>query len=41
MASNLTIEPEAQIEIEDAIDCYESKQTGLGEEFYYYLDGYF
>ncbi|WP_142785692.1 type II toxin-antitoxin system RelE/ParE family toxin [Changchengzhania lutea] len=41
MASKLTIEPEAQIEIEEAIDWYESKQTGLGEEFYNYLDGYF
>tara|TARA_R110002049_G_scaffold284031_1_gene464557 strand:+ start:846 stop:1139 length:294 start_codon:yes stop_codon:yes gene_type:complete len=41
MAFKLTIEPEAQIEIEDAIDWYESKQTGLGEEFYNYLDGYF
>ena len=41
MASKLTIEPEAQIEIEDAIDWYESKQSGLGKEFYNYLDGYF
>ena len=41
MASNLTIEPEAQIETEDAIDWYESKHTRLGEEFYNYLDCYF
>ena len=41
MGSKLTIEPEAQIEIEDAIDWYESKQKGLGLEFFNYLDGYF
>jgi len=41
MASKLTIEPEALIEIENAIDWYESKQTGLGKDFYNYLDGYF
>jgi len=41
MGSKLIIEPEAQDEIYDAIDWYESKQTGLGEEFYNYLEGYF
>jgi hypothetical protein len=41
MASKLTIEPEAQVEIEEAIDWYESKQPRLGKEFYNYLDGYF
>jgi hypothetical protein len=41
MASKLTVEPEAQVEIEKAIDWYESKQPGLGKEFYNYLDGYF
>lgn len=41
MGSKLIIEPEAEIEIYDAIDWYESKQIGLGEEFYNYLEGYF
>lgn len=41
MGSKLIVEPEAQIEIYDAIDWYESKQTGLGEEFFNYLEGYF
>ncbi|WP_303315531.1 type II toxin-antitoxin system RelE/ParE family toxin [Flavivirga abyssicola] len=41
MGSKLIVEPDAQIEIYDAIDWYESKQTGLGEEFYNYLEGYF
>ena len=41
MGSKLIVGPEAQIEIYDAIDWYESKQTGLGEEFYNYLEGYF
>ena len=41
MGSKLIIEPGTQIEIYDAIDWYESKQTGLGEEFYNYLEGYF
>jgi hypothetical protein len=41
MASKLTIEPDAQIEIENAIEWYESKRLGLGKEFYNYLDGYF
>lgn len=37
MGSKLIIEPEAEIEIYSAIDWYESKQLGLGEEFYNYL----
>ena len=41
MTSKLTIEPEAVLEIEKAIEWYESRQTGLGKEFYTYLDGYF
>lgn len=41
MGSKLIIEPEAQDEIYDAIDWYQSKQIGLGEEFYGYLEGYF
>ena len=41
MGSKLIIEPEAIIEIENAIDWYESKQVGLGKTFFNYLDGYF
>jgi hypothetical protein len=41
MAFKLVIEPEAQFEIEEAIEWYESIQAGLGLEFYNYLDGYF
>jgi hypothetical protein len=41
MASELIIEPEAQNEIEEAIDWYETQQIGLGLEFLNYLDGYF
>ena len=43
MASKLllTIDPEAQEEIDDAIDWYESQQPGLGLDFVNYLDGYF
>lgn len=41
MGSKLIIEPEAQIEIEEAFEWYESKQLGLGAEFLNYLDGYF
>ncbi|WP_010177275.1 type II toxin-antitoxin system RelE/ParE family toxin [Aquimarina agarilytica] len=41
MAFNLIIEQEAQLEIEDAIYWYESKQDGLGEEFLDYIGGYF
>ena len=41
MVSKLIIEPEAEEEIYKAVDWYGSKQTGLGEEFYHYLEGYF
>ena len=37
----LTIDPEAQKEIAQAIEWYESKRKNLGLEFYNYLDGYF
>ena len=37
----LTIDPEAQIEIDEAIEWYETAREGLGFEFYKYLDGYF
>lgn len=37
----LTIDPEAQVEIEKAIEWYEKAKEGLGLEFYNYLDGYF
>ena len=37
----LTIDSEAQIEIEKAIEHYETIRSGLGKEFYNYLDGYF
>ena len=41
MGSKLIIEPEAQEEIIEAIEWYESKQVGLGADFLDYLDGYF
>lgn len=41
MGSKLIIVPEAQIEIEEAIEWYEGKVVGLGAEFFNYLDGYF
>ncbi len=41
MVFKLIIENEAQQEISKAIEWYKSKQTGLGVEFYNYLDGYF
>ncbi|AOR27085.1 plasmid stabilization system [Formosa sp. Hel1_33_131] len=41
MGSKLIIELEAQIEIDKAIEWYESKQIGLGADFFNYLDGYF
>ena len=41
MVSKLIIEPGAQQEIDKAIEWYESKQLGLGEDFLNYLDGYF
>jgi|SaaInl3SG_22_DNA_1037383.scaffolds.fasta_scaffold26741_2 hypothetical protein len=37
----LTINPQTQIEIDDAINWYESARDGLGKEFYTYFDGYF
>ena len=37
----LIIDPEAQKEINNAIDWYESTKEGLGKNFYTYLDGYF
>ncbi len=41
MGSKLIIEPEAIIEIENAIYWYESKEVVLGKTFFNYLDGYF
>lgn len=41
MGSKLIIEPDAQAEIDKAIEWYESKQIGLGLDFFNYLDGYF
>lgn len=41
MAFKLIVEQEAQLEIDDAINWYELKQEGLGEEFLNYLGGYF
>jgi len=41
MGSKLRIEPKAVVEIENAIEWYESKQIGLGLDFYNYLSGYF
>lgn len=41
MDFRLIIDPEAQREIDEAIDWYEKKQKGLGEEFFNYLNGYF
>ena len=41
MGFKLVIELEAQIEIEEAIEWYESKQVGLGADFLNYLNGYF
>jgi len=37
----LIIDPEAQKEIEKAIEWYEMAKVGLGFEFYSYLEGYF
>jgi hypothetical protein len=37
----LIIDPEAQKEIDKAIEYYETAREGLGFEFYNYLDGYF
>lgn len=41
MVNNLIIEPEAVIEIEDAVNYYNSKKLNLGNQFIDYLDGYF
>jgi hypothetical protein len=41
MAFRIRIEPEAQVEIDEAVNWYESKQPGLGHEFLTYLNGYF
>ncbi len=39
--TKLTIDTEAQIEIDQVIEHYEIMRDGLGKEFYNYLDGYF
>lgn len=41
MISKLIFEPEVFNEIDEAVKYYESKQLGLGEEFFNYLEGYF
>lgn len=41
MGFKIIFEPSVYYEIEDAISYYESKQSGLGEEFFNYLEGYF
>ncbi|CAL2092858.1 conserved protein of unknown function [Tenacibaculum sp. 190524A02b] len=41
MGFKLIVEYEAQLEIEEAIEYYESNKVGLGAEFFNYLDGYF
>lgn len=41
MIFKLIVEYEAQLEIEEAIEYYESKKVGLGADFFNYLDGYF
>jgi hypothetical protein len=41
MGFELVIEPEAQKEIQEAVEWYESKQAGLGADFLNYLGGYF
>lgn len=38
MIFNIVIEPRALVDIQDAIDYYESKQSGLGEYFYQVID---
>ena len=37
MIFEVVIEPRAILDIQDAIDYYESKQIGLGDYFYYYF----
>jgi len=41
MGFKLIVEYEAQLEIEEAIEYYESNKVGLGADFVNYLDGYF
>jgi len=38
MIFEVVIEPRALVDIQDAIDYYESKQIGLGEYFYQVID---
>jgi len=40
MIFNLVIEPRAILDIQDAIDYYDSKRVGLGEHFYEIVDEY-
>jgi toxin ParE1/3/4 len=40
MIFEVVIEPRAILDIQDAIDYYESKQSGLGEYFYEVIDGH-
>ncbi|WP_051285309.1 hypothetical protein [Aequorivita capsosiphonis] len=41
MALELIIKEEADFEIKEAVDYYESKKENLGIEFFIYLDDYF
>lgn len=41
MGFKIVFEPSVYNEIENAISYYESKQLGLGKEFFNYLEGYF
>ena len=38
MIFEVVIEPRAILDIQDAVDYYESKQNGLGEHFYQVID---
>lgn len=38
MIFNVVIEPRALVDIQDAIDYYDSKKSGLGEYFYQMID---
>ena len=38
MIFEVVIEPRAILDIQDAVDYYESKQSGLGEHFYQVID---
>ncbi|OXG00160.1 ParE-like toxin of type II ParDE toxin-antitoxin system [Flavobacterium araucananum] len=40
MIFEVVIEPRAILDIQDAINYYESKQSGLGEYFYQVIDGH-